>query len=111
MTKPVAEVIEDFKELKRHCAIVPLSQEQVVRMLRLGSPDYVVISVDANWARRTIDVLVAHPDLPTVPEGVEAPILHAAVGLFTDYKVIDGEIWERSKLTIDDPEVQASLEG
>lgn len=104
----VAGEVLSFEELRRRRGCVRIPNELLLQMTDRAGDGWAVLGVHADWERQAVVLMVAHPDLGEVAEGAQAPDLAHAVSLWRDLQVIDGAVYVRSELHIEDLEVAAS---
>lgn len=104
----VAGEVLPYEELRRRRGCVRIPNELLLQMTDRAGDGWAVLGVHADWERQAVMLMVAHPDLREVAEGTMAPDLDQAVSLWRDLQVIDGQVYARSELRIEDPQVAAS---
>lgn len=111
MSEPTVEMdgqTLSFEELRRRRGLIRIPHELLMHMT--DHSGYVVLGVHTQWDTSEVALMVVHPDLREVPEGCQPPNLDSPVSLWRDLQVVDGQVYARCELRIDDPRVAASRE-
>lgn len=98
-----------LRELMSHRATVVLTEENVLRAVGLGGQGFTVLGVRDDFARQGVRIMVFHPDLPKVEEWCIPTDVSGTWG--RELRVIDGVVWERSRLTVNEAFAQMAADG
>lgn len=89
-------------DLERRRGIAWLTDEDMMHLFSVPAAEgYRFRGLVTAPERFAVGVLVVHPDLDLIEPGCEAQWIPGAMRAATEYRVIDGEVWRRSRLTVE----------